>query len=303
VTSPAGGSATAFVNVVGAHTVDATAAATGGAGGTNSAGGAAAGGNATATAIAKGNGLSVDATAHGGTGGTVAGSALADATGTGISGTVTAVADTHLIAGNLVTGVSAKASSPVNSASTAEARAVIAAGSVPGFVTGDQSIAMIDGNPDSKSLNAVFASNPNIAMVCLGATAEFALGELGGAYAGTNILPQTQTASFSETIELTTLTSKENLLVGFYNGTQQGKGITDLTLDITANGANLLHQHFTDSASAMSFFTDHALLLAAVSTFGNTLNLGVSLSTTENKTGAGLEFGMVIVNGSSPLIF
>src|SRR6185436_1433391 len=192
--------------------------------------------------------------------------------------------------GNLVTGVSALASSPVNGASTAEARAVIAAGNVPGFVSGDQSIAMIDGNPDNTSVNAVFAANPNISLVFFGATAEFALGELGGAYAGTNILPQTQTASFSEAIDLTKLTSKEDLLVGFYNGTKQGKGITDLTLDITANGSNLLHQHFTDSVSAMSFFTDHALLLAAVSAFGNTLNLGVSLRTTENQTGAGLEF-------------
>ena len=252
--------------------------------------------------MAEGNALSVSAIAHGGMGGVVAGAALADATGTGISGTVAAIADTHLLTGNLVTGVSAMASAPVNGFAAVEARAVIAAASVPGFVAGDQSIAMIDGNPDKESVNAVFDANPSIALVFLGATAAFALGELGGTYAGTHILPQTQTASFNETIDLTKLTSEEYLLVGFYNGTQHGNGTTDLSLDITANGANLLHQHFTDSVSAMSFFTDHPLLLAGVSAFGNTLNLGVSLSTTENQTSAGFEFGILIGNGSAILV-
>jgi hypothetical protein len=168
---------------------------------------------------------------------------------------------------------------------------------VPAFLTGEQAIAMIDGKPSAASVNAVEAAHPTMAAALKGATV-VGLGELGGAYDGSGGGTQTETSSVAESVDLSQFASEKDLLVGFYQGTQVGAGVSDLTLDITANGTDVFHQEFTNSAAAVAFFTDHTLDLGIMTAFGSALDIAASMTTTEASPGAGLDFGLLIANGS-----
>lgn len=91
----------------------------------------------------------------------------------------------------------------------------------------------------------------------------FGLGELGGAFSQTN---QTGTAEIDLTVDLTRLSVRHDLMVGFYDPTTEGGGFSGLTLDLYADGTDVLHQSFTSVTAADAYFTDHAVDLDSLST-------------------------------------
>jgi hypothetical protein len=293
-----------------AFSVNATANASGGAGGTH-----ALGGNAVATSDAIGTTLiTSDATATGGAG---TGTASATATGQGISGatvsataigqgsngTADAKASTSLT-GTLVTAVQSQALAPVAGASTAKTWAAIGATSAAFDSSGKQSIAQITGDPTADDVNAIFNGGANAGMYDIfhaGKTPTyFGIGELGGAYSTNNAGTETETSSIDMTVDLTKFSPLHDLLIGFYSGTVTGTGSirTDpsfsMTLYVNVNGRDHTQTYptiFAANTSLIGQVYDYGALS------GSTLQLDVSLSITESAAagaGGGYDFGMLI---------
>jgi hypothetical protein len=282
--------ATASSNLTGASTPN------GGAGGA-APGGGGAGGKAIASLTLTGAAaVSASTTATGGSSATTAGTATATTTATGLSGSFSATADTSLAAGQLIQAASTSASGSVDGTSVAEAQAAIG-GSSATFLTSGQAVALETGGPNAASSGAVLAANPNIKAAFGASPVFFAIGELGGGYSNGGTGTQTITSSFGETVDLSKLAKRRDLLIGLDHGTVAGSGFTGLTFDLFADGVDVIHQAFTSAATAQSYFTDHAIdvgSLAKGALSGNTLTLQAVMSVTSASAGSGFYGGLVI---------
>ena len=143
----------------------------------------------------------------------------------------------------------------------------------------------------SDAINTRFGSSPSF----------FGIGELGGGYSSGGKNTQTTTSSFQETVDLTKLASRQDLLVGFFGGQAVGSGVTNVTLDVYADGTDY-HQSFATAAAAAAFFTDNAVDLGSLASGplgANTLSLNVVLSVTTKQAGSGF-YGSLIVGDPPP---
>jgi hypothetical protein len=167
------------------------------------------------------------------------------------------------VAGNLVTSAAAHATGTVNGTNLAEAQVGIGGPSIA-FATGPQSLAFETGEPDSSSTSAVLSANPGIAAAFGVSPAFFAIGELGAAYGSGAAGSQTNTSEIDLTVDLTELGSRQDLVVGLYNPTVVGSGITNIAFDFFADGIDLIHQVFTSASAAANYFTDHGIDLGSL---------------------------------------
>ena len=100
------------------------------------------------------------------------------------------------------------------------------------------------------------------------------------------------------TVDLNQLSVKEHLLVGFYGGKSVGAaGVTGVTLTISANGSTLVNESFGTAAAAVTWFTNHAVDLGALTAplyASGTLNLVGTLTVTSKAAGSGFYGNMLI---------
>ena len=164
-------------------------------------------------------------------------------------------------------------------------------------MTSGQAVALETGAPNAASSAAVLAANPNIKAAFGASPVFFAIGELGGGYSSGGTAAQTVTSSFSETVDLTQLPKRHDLLIGLDNGTVAGSGFTSLTFDLFADGNDVIHKTFTSAAAARSYFSNHAIdvgSLASGALSGNALTLQATMSMTTASAGSGFYGGMII---------
>jgi len=285
-TGGAGGSASAASTASGDLSAIANATANGGAGGQSQAGlPAGTTGSATATA-----------TAHNGAGALASATALAD----GASGAFTASAASTPATSQLIETVLATASGVVAGSSIGQAQAVVG-GAAPAFATTQQGVAFATAAPNAASTSAVLAANANIATAFGASPSFFAIGELGGGYSSYGQpapASETTTSSIVETVDLTKLASRQQLVAGFYDGDVVGAGVTGVTFDLYADGADLIHQTFATAAAALTWFTDNAVDLGSLAAGqplgGNTLTLQAVLTVTSTSAGSGFYGDLII---------
>jgi hypothetical protein len=278
-------------NATQSYSLKADVFATGGTGGTGATN--AAGGAATASLTLTGAGaITAYEVATGGAGSGSAGPAAATTTTTGLSGTYRAEAATSLMQGKLVQTVSADAEGSVDGTSTAQAAAKIG-GNTTTLITGAQAVALETGAPSFSSTKAVLDANVEIKRGFGASPVFFALSELGGEYSTGGVSSsQTTYSEIDENIDLTKLVSLKDLAVGLYNGVSVGSGVTGVTLDVYANGTDLLSKNFGSGSAAQADFTDQIFDLGALS--GNYLSLKVVLTVTTTSPGSGF-FGDIII--------
>ena len=273
----------------------ATVSSVGGAGGLGSTAGLA--GSAISTLVLTGAGkLSAIASATGGAGDLLSGTANASTSVTGLSGDYSAAASSSLRTGQLVQSVSATAGGGVDGTSTAKAFAGIGDGAATMLTVG-QALAFIEGAPSTASVAAVLTANAAIKTAFGAAPVFFGIGELGGGYSAGGVGVQTITTSFKETVNLTKLSLRRDLVVGFYKGTTVGAGFTSMTFDLYADGVDVIHQTFSTAAAAKTYFTNNAIDLGSLATgalSGNTLTLRATMSITTNVAGSGFYGGLII---------
>jgi len=257
-----------------------------------------AGGDAAAVTFARAGTVDATANAIGGAGGKTAGIAAAAVAAAGSAGTFDATAETAPAEdAQLIQSISAGASGAVDGAGIAQARVTID-GAASDFVTGQQGAAFATGAPDRASAAPVLSANARIKAAFGHAPTFFAIGELGGGHSSAGTASQTVTSTINETVDLTKLSSRRDLVAGFYDGTPVGSAITGVTFDLYADGIDLVHRVFSTGAEAKRFFTDDAVdlgSLASGQTLGaDTLTLKAVLTVTSSAAGSGF-YGDFIV--------
>jgi hypothetical protein len=223
--------------------------------------------------------------------------ANASTTATGASGTLSATAGATLMPGNLITSVAASAGGVVQGTGVAQARADVG-GAAPAFATTDQVAALEMAAPTSASTAAVLAANTAIA-TAFGASPDFfAIDELGGQYSSAGTSSQTTTSEVDATVDLTQLASPGDLIVGLYDGTALGTGVTGVSFNLYADGVDVIDQTFTSAAAAQTYFTDNAVDVGSLASGGalgaSTLTLQAVMTVTGGASGSGFFGGLII---------
>jgi len=165
------------------------------------------------------------------------------------------------------------------------------------FAKTGQAQADFEAAPTSASLAAILSGNAKIGAAFGAAPVFFGVGELGGAYATGGAATQTVTTTFSETLNLTELTSPQDLVVGLYGGAAAGTGVSGVTFNIFANGASVLSQTFTTGAAAAAYFTNKAVDLGSLASgplSATPLTLTATLSVTTKSAASSFFAGVVL---------
>jgi hypothetical protein len=223
---------------------------------------------------------------------------LATTTASGFSGSIYADASTSLQSGQLIQSVSASATSGVDGKSVACAEALIAA-SAPAFATTGQIMAVAIAAPSATTTNAVLAANSEIKSSFGASPVFFAVAELGGRYSTDGTASQTTTSTMNETIDLTQLKNRQNLVIGLYDGASIGTaGVTGVTFQLYVDGMEEIDQTFATVAAAKTYFTNDAVNLGSLAngqTLGaDTLSISATLSITSDAANSGF-FGDLII--------
>jgi hypothetical protein len=120
---------------------------------------------------------------------------------------------------------------------------------------------------------------------------------LGGGYSASGVTTQTSTSQFTETVDLTQLAALHDLVVGFSHGDVLGTGVTGVTLNLYADGTDVVDETFSSAAAAQAYFTDDAVDLGSLATgplAGSTLTLNAVLTVTSTSAGSG-SYGDLII--------
>ena len=149
------------------------------------------------------------------------------------------------------------------------------------------------GAPHAASTGAMLTANSNI---------KVAFGELNGLHAsGDSGGSQTTTSTSNETVDLTKLAVRGDLIVGFYQRTGTALGAsTRATCTLTINGYQFINQTFSRANAAtltQTYFTNHGMelgLLGSGFLGGNTLTLQATMTVTTGAGNSGF-FGALII--------
>lgn len=149
------------------------------------------------------------------------------------------------------------------------------------------------GAPHAASTGAMLTANSNI---------KVAFGELNGLHAsGDSGGSQTTTSTSNETVDLTKLAVRGDLIVGFYQPTGTALGAsTRATCTLTINGYQFINQTFSRANAAtltQTYFTNHGMelgLLGSGFLGGNTLTLQATMTVTTGAGNSGF-FGALII--------
>ena len=129
------------------------------------------------------------------------------------------------------------------------------------------------------------------------------MGELGGGYSTAGKAAQIVTSQFSETVDLTKLGSRQDLLVGLYGGMGTGSGVTSIQFDLVADGVDVLSKTFASAAAAQSYFADNQVDLGSLATGAalgaDSLTLSATLSVTSDAANSGFYGGLLLGESSA----
>jgi hypothetical protein len=176
---------------------------------------------------------------------------------------------------------------------------VLLNGAALGFITSGQGVAFVDGDPDAASVTAALAGNTAITTALGGNPPILAIEELGATAGTGGAGMQTATCTTDFKVLLNDTDLGRDLLLGFYGGQPIGTGVTGVSLDVQANGTDVVNQTFASAAAAAAYFKDnpvHLGSLADPSLASGSLDLTVTLQVTTGQSGGGF-FGGLIVGG------
>ena len=192
--------------------------------------------------------------------------AVDSATVTGTTGAFKATADTTLVTTDEIEQVSATASGPTDGTSVGIAAVAIGTTNYNG--ADYQALAVERGAPLASDVDTVLSNNTGIATAMAASAAFLELGEVGASYSTGGVTTQTSTASISETVNLTLLPARDDLMVGFYGGTTlAGSGVTAVTFKLYVDGVDKDTQSWSGpgaAAAATAYFTDNAVDLGSL---------------------------------------
>jgi hypothetical protein len=157
-------------------------------------------------------------------------------------------------------------------------------------------VALVAGAPSSSLTNAILSGDPNMAKV-MGVPSSpsfFALEELGGGHSAHGSDVQTVTSVVDFEVALTPQDMTGTLELGLFLGSSSA-GVTGVTIDIQANGVDLLNVSFTSGAAAAQYFTDHPVNLGQLNGAayaGGILNLQSDVTVTG--TAGGFWCGLLV---------
>jgi len=256
-----------------------------------------------ATAYAAGAGTQVRSVAYASTYGAGAGSAggeaLATSIGSGTAGSVVATA-TDAIASQFENGYATLSSSAIINAQAKAVADVLQANSGPAFVTNLAAVATALTAPTTNgpAVTQVFGANTTIAAAFGANPTIVSLGELGGAHAAGGSDSETSTGTYSAELNLSSLVTPGELVLGLYGGTAAGNGVTEVHLVVQGYGTTLLNLDETGAnagALAQAAFTDQVVQLAAWQA-NTALDLTITLSVTTDAVGSGFFGGFIVGN-------
>jgi hypothetical protein len=298
-----GGAATAGATITGAKSLDVYVSAYGGNAGTGAVAGAGSAASATGTAVGTTHVVSSVA-ATGGTG--KGSSAKATAMATGMDGyaqsqssaTDAAYGTSGVLADSGSASVTTSLAGNGVLADSAKDLSLVQFGlATPTSDTTDQGVAYLTGAPTTANVNAVLAANSAIKAAFAVSPSYFGIAELGGAFTTGGTAADTTTSTVTESVDLSQLTSRQDLLVGLYGGTLVGAGVTGVMLTISANNSTLLTKSFASGAAALAYFTNDAVDLGSLNgtLFSNNVaNITVSLAVTSLGAGSGF-YGNILI--------
>jgi hypothetical protein len=231
--------------------------------------------------------------------------AEAKTTGTGIDGTVVAVAGSRVGEGredkNAVRGgvkaVEAKAKTPVGNGALAPA-ATDSALSQSGVatptppitgLTSSQSTSIAIGDPLPSDVLRETANSPNVLQQVVEGKTVRGLAGLGAAYAGSSGGVSTFQASADFDLESSVLTGSA-LKVGLFNPTFASSDFDQLSFEILDNGSPLTNRTFTTESQTMQFFDDDVLQFNLPGSSSSFTHLDFDYSFTAQTAGAGFGF-------------
>jgi MYXO-CTERM domain-containing protein len=271
------------------------------------------GGNAVASINLIGNRVSASSSAAAGALGSalatanstsLTGSAFSDAMASGSSGAAQGSASTS---GGIVTNAAARGSVPLtgNLGHVQFRSAVARPAPIPAAAAGIQAAAFLTALPGTSDSITALTSSPNthhdfnVAGEGTGQTSNvLALIIMGGTHVTGGSISQTGSSTVSESIDVSQLASQQNLLIGFLQPTLIGPGFDSLHFQIMAAGMTVANQTFTDTATALSYFTDNTLDLGKISSgMTGSLDLSFQYDLTE-KVGGGFTTSFLVANSS-----
>ena len=219
-------------------------------------------------------------------------------TGSGHSGSLHAHAQSAA-SGQHVTSVIADATDNISGTTTVSAESLIG-GAIPTFITSAQAVAWIDGAPTNAG--AVLSANfDSTAIAKFGANPIYlGVSELGGGVAAGGSGPQTSTSTVDLKVAVNATDVTKDLIVGLFDGTSVGSGATSVSLDITANGHDVLDKTFNSAAAAVAYFKNDVVDLGKISGFassGGSLDVVATLKVTA-AAGSGFYGGLLITDGA-----
>jgi hypothetical protein len=132
----------------------------------------------------------------------------------------------------------------------------------------------------------------------------FTVGELGVGYSSGGLRVQTTTATFAESLDLTRLASRQDLVLGLFDGYARGAaGVTRVVFRLEADGQTVVSKVFTSAAAAVAYFTNDAIDLGSLASGqalgADTLTLSATLTVTSDKAGSGF-YGDIILGEPAP---
>jgi hypothetical protein len=173
----------------------------------------------------------------------------------------------------------------------------------PAFSTTDTAVGQVTGAPSATTTSAILKANSSIATKFGASPVFFGVGELGGGYSSDGTSAQSVTSSFTEYVDLTRLSTRKDLVVGFYGGDLVGTGVTGVQLDVGVDGTNVLSKTFATGADAKTWFTNNAVdlgsLVSGAALGADTLSFQAVLTVTSDAANSGF-FGGVIVGDPPP---
>ena len=278
---------------------------------------ASAGGNASSVASANSpDGVaSASSTATGGGGSTLGtatasansttlgGVAQSDAFATGSSGT----AQTHSqAASGLISALNADTHVPVTDVTSHSQSWASVGHTAPSIPAGLQSMAAVVGLPIITDSLAALTGNPNahhdlnISGEGTGASSDVLAMVALGSVEGSAGLSQTFVAITSMSIDLSQLSSQQDLYISLLDPTSIGSGFDSLRFRVTHEGSSLIDLTFTDAASALSYFNDRSLDEGVIGAgVTGTLDLSLELDLTTHTAGSGFATDMLLSNATN----
>ena len=218
---------------------------------------------------------------------------MSAATDTAASGSLIVDAGTSSTPGQLVQSVYASGLVTVSGSDNGRATASIG-DPAPTLTGGYDALAAITGAPTA-GIWSVTSVNPDIQAAFGADPSIFAIGQMGGRHAAAGSAEQTISDELDVTVDLTQLTSRQDLVLGLY-GLVGNQAIADPTLNVDVNGASVFYRQSPTLSGELSLFEDDAVDLGSLASnaVGDTLRLQITFSFEASSPDQAMNFGVIV---------